>query len=308
MAVEITRVGKTSLILETPVMNAAGTFGFGATYKEIVNIEKLGAMVTNPISYEPRRAARGTRVIPLDSAILLHTGLPNAGLNKVLRQERNLWAVLPVPVIVHLIATTDDQVRKAIARLDEEETVNAVELGLRDDMTWQEASRLVNAAVTKTEKPVLVRLPMGDAFEIAEPVADAGASTLVIAAPPRGTARDPRTGKLVSGRIYGPVVKPMVLNMVGQIARRIDIPIIGAGGIHTPQDARDYLEAGAVAVQVDSVIWRSPPELEVIARDLGGYIVTRASDAFPDEWHRGMGDTEKELYEQMRRGNAESDT
>lgn len=301
MAIQITRAGKGEMILETPVMNAAGAFGYGDVYRDIIQYEKLGAIVTAPISYEARSAARGGRVVPLDSALLLHTGLPNPGLNKALRKYRGLWESLSTKVIVHLIATTDDQVRKASARLDEEDCVDAIELGLRDDMTWQEASRLVGSAVTKTDKPVLVRLPVSDAYEIADAVAGAGASTLVVAAPPRGTARDPQSGKLISGRIYGPVVKPIVLNMVGQIARRVDIPVIGAGGIHSPQDARDYLDAGAVAVQVDSVIWRSPKELEVIARDLGGYIVTRQTDAMPDEWHRGMGDTEQEKQRRKNR-------
>lgn len=296
MAIEITRSGKNSLILEVPVMNSAGTLGYGNIYNDIINYEKLGAFVTSPMSYEPRNAAHGTRVVPLDSSVLLHTGLPNPGINKVLRQYRNLWQNMALPLIVHLIATTDEQIRKATARLDEEDCVDAIELGLRDDITWQEATRLVGSAVTKTEKPVLVRLPVSDAYEIADAVANAGASTLVMAAPPRGKARDKLSGKLIAGRIYGPLVKPIVLNMVERLASRIDIPIIGAGGIHSPQDARDYLEAGAVAVQVDSAIWRSPKELEIIARDLGGYIVTRHSDAFPDEWHRGMGDTEKDKH------------
>jgi dihydroorotate dehydrogenase (NAD+) catalytic subunit len=141
---------------------------------------------------------------------------------------------------------------------------------------------------------VLVRLPLYDAYAIAEAVEDAGAATLVVAAPPRGTARDPHTGKLISGRVYGPLVKPMTLRVVGQLAKRIKIPIIGAGGIHSAQDARDYIEAGACAVQVDSVTWIQPQLLEVIARDLGGLVVTREAGALPDEWHPGMGQTTRE--------------
>jgi dihydroorotate dehydrogenase len=68
------------------------------------------------------------------------------------------------------------------------------------------------------------------------------------------------------------------------------VPIIGAGGIHSPEDARDYLEAGARAVQVDSVTWVEPRMLEIIARDLGGLTVTRALDALGDEWYPGMSD------------------
>ncbi len=295
MAIEITRTGKNSLMLETPVMAAAGSFGFGDVYHDLVKLEKLGALVTNPVTYEPWSPASGTRIVPLDAGVLVHTGLPNPGLSRALRKYSELWARLPLPVIVHLVATTPEHVRKSAIRLDKEESVDAIELGLPDGIGWQEAVELVNAAVQQMDNPVLVRLPLREALEIAESVADTGAGALVAAAPPRGTARDPQTDKLVSGRIYGPLVKPMALRVVGQLARLVgDVPIIGAGGIHSPQDARDYIEAGARAVQVDTVTWVQPKMLEQIARDLGGWIVTRQAGAFPDEWHPGMGDTERE--------------
>jgi dihydroorotate dehydrogenase len=90
----------------------------------------------------------------------------------------------------------------------------------------------------------------------------------------------------------------MILRLVGILARRIqNVPIIAAGGIHSTQDARDYLEAGAVAVQIDSATWIQPSLLERIARDLDGSLTTRPTDAFPDEWHPDMGDTEfRELF------------
>jgi len=151
----------------------------------------------------------------------------------------------------------------------------------------------------------MVRLPLLDAYEIADAVTDAGADALVISAPPRGTARDPKSGQLITGRVYGPMVKPIALHAVERIAQRIDeIPIIGAGGIHSPQDARDFIEVGATAVQVDSATWINPTVLEQIARDLGGNIVTRESGALPDEWHPGMGDTEQE---QRRRAKKNDD-
>lgn len=307
MAVEITRPGKNSLILETPVMPASGTFGYGEVYRDLVNVEKLGAIVTNPVTYDAWNPASGTRVIALDSGILMHTGLPNPGLNKVLKRYREQWIASSIPVIVHLIATTEEHVRKSAARLDEEEGVSAVELGLNDDIGWKSAEMFVKAAVERTEKPVIVRLPLHDAYEIAQPVADVGAAAVVVSAPPRGTARDPKTGKLVSGRIYGPIVKPIVLRVVGQLIRRIDIPIIGAGGIHSRQDARDYMDAGARAVQVDSLIWTRPHMLEVIGRDLGGWIVTRMAGALPDEWHEGMGDTEKEKRQKREKPDTRHD-
>jgi dihydroorotate dehydrogenase (NAD+) catalytic subunit len=291
MSVEITRSGKDSLFINTPVMPASGTFGFGDVYRGIVNVEKLGAIVTNPVTYQPWHPAAGTRVIPLDAGVLVHTGLPNPGISKVLSKHRDMWARMPVPVIMHIVATTPEHVARCAARIESEDCIAAIELGLNDDTGPQTAENFVRALTRYTEKSVLVRLPMQNAYELAEPVAYAGAGALVVSAPPRGTARDPYSGRLVPGRIYGPIVKAMTLRMVGQLATRIDIPIIGAGGIHSPQDARDFIEAGARAVQVDSVTWVEPKMLEIIARDLGGLTVTRANDAMGDEWYLGMGDS-----------------
>lgn len=293
MVFEITRSGKNSLTIDTPVMPAAGTFGFGDVYRDVVNIEKLGALVTNPVTYEPWSPASGTRVVSLDGGVLVHTGLPNPGLSKVLKKYENLWSILPLPVILHLVGTTPEQMRKSAQQLDDEDTVDAIELGLNDDIDTRDAEKLVRALVENCEKPVLVRLPMQDITDLAEAVADAGAGALVVTAPPRGTVRDPKTGRLISGRVYGPLVKPLVLRLVGQLARRIqDVPVIGAGGIHSAQDARDYIEAGARAVQIDSATWVSPRLLEIIARDLGGATTTRPTGAFPDEWFFGMSDSE----------------
>jgi dihydroorotate dehydrogenase (NAD+) catalytic subunit len=294
MAIEITRPGKNSLILDTPVMPASGVFGFGDVYRGMIKLEKLGALVTNPVTYQPWQSASGTRVIPLDAGVLVHSGLPNLGISKTLAKYRTFWDKLPLPVILHVVATNVEHIAKCASRVDAEHAVDAIELGLNDDIGWKNAVDFVQAAIRHTEKPILVRLPLQDAYELAQPVSDAGAGALVVAAPPRGTARDPYSGRLIAGRVYGPLVKPIVLRVVGQLIDRINIPIIAAGGIHSPQDARDYLNAGARAVQVDSVTWIEPHMLEVIARDLGGLVVTREIGAFPDEWNPGMGETTRQ--------------
>ena len=91
MSIPLTRPGKNSLIVETPVMPAAGVFGFGEQYRDLVDLDKLGAIVTNPVTYAPWSPATGTRVVPLDAGVLVHTGLPNPGLSKVLTQHRATW-------------------------------------------------------------------------------------------------------------------------------------------------------------------------------------------------------------------------
>jgi len=280
-------------------MIASGIAGYGAHYQDLISMKKVGALVTNPVTLNGWSPTRGTRVVPLESGMLVHTGLPNKGVRAVISDHRTLWAGAPLPIILHLVGTTRRDVQQASQMIDNEDSLSAVELGLPDDITSDKAYELVKACVEHTEKPVLVRLPMYDAYEIAESVVEAGAGSLVVCAPPRGTARDPQSGKLVSGRVYSPLLQPMVLRMVGVLRGRInpDVPIIGSGGIHSLQDARDFIDAGAVAVQVDSVAWVQPNILERIARDLAGGLVTRANDAFSDEWHPDMGDTEyKSLF------------
>lgn len=293
MAVEITRPGKTSLLLSTPVMPAAGTVGFGDNYRRLVDYEKLGAIVTNPVTIERWNPASGPRLVPLPGGILVHTGLPNPGLRRVIQRYRQTWRKIPIPVLLHLVGTGAPQVKQAANMLDELDMIAGIELGLDDDIDEDEAFRLVSAAAN-TEKPLLVRLPFYEAQQLAPAVVEAGADALVACAAPRGAARDAHTGRLVSGRIYGPLVKPLALRIVGRLRRQVpeEIPIIGAGGIHSPLDARDYLEAGAVAVQVDTATWAQPKMLERIARDLGGWIATRRKDALLDEWHPDMSQTE----------------
>lgn len=117
------------------------------------------------------------------------------------------------------------------------------------------------------------------------------------ASTPETLARDPVSGQLAGGRIYGPSQTAQALRAVGQVARAVAIPVIGCGGIHTPDHARDFIEAGAVAVQIDALLWTQPHMVEVIARNLGGLELTRAAGALADEWEPGMGETMRKRRE-----------
>ncbi len=282
MSIRITSISKNSLIVDSPVMNAAGTLGFGDEYRDLLDLSTLGAFVTNPLTYTPWSPASGTHVVPLEGGMLMHTGLPNPGITHVIEQQRAVWERLPMPVIAHVVVNTVDELHKCVAILDREQIIAGIELGLNDEINPAETEWYIRAIIKRMEKPLLVRLPFASSDDHFRAAVDAGANALVVCAPPRGTARD-QSGRLVAGRVYGPLIKPMVLRMVGQLARQFpDTPLIGAGGIHSPQDARDYLEAGAVAVQVNSVTWVMPKMLELIARDLGGMEVTQPSGGVDD--------------------------
>jgi dihydroorotate dehydrogenase (NAD+) catalytic subunit len=283
--------GKQSLQLATPVIGGPGAFGFSNEYARLIDLSKLGAIVTNPVTLKPRRAAEGTHVVALDSGILLHTGLPNPGIHKVYQMHAARWKSLPTAVILHVIGSTPDEIAQCVQVAERSEGVAAIEIGLSDDSSRRDAQKFIQAARDHTHLPILAQLPLNIAVQIALGAAEAGADALVVGAPPRGTARDPITGKLVGGRMYGPWVKAFGLRTVGQIAARTKLPIIGAGGIFNPHDARDYIEAGARAVQVDAVAWVRPAMVEIIARDLGGLELTRPVGSMGDEWWPGIGET-----------------
>jgi dihydroorotate dehydrogenase (NAD+) catalytic subunit len=284
---EIT-AGKSALRLSRPVIGASGAFGFASEYSKLIDLSLLGALVTNPISLRPRRAAHSTRVVPLDGGVLIHTGLPNSGIHKMHRQYAAKWRASPIPIIMHLIGSADDLAECAIF-LDQQFEVAAIELGINDTLTAREVRAVVATVRARTQLPLLAKLPLYQAVNVAAAAVDGGANALVIAAPPRGTARDPLSGQLVGGRLYGTWLKPLVLRLVGQLAMRLDVPLIGCGGVHHPDDVRDFLEAGARAIQLDSVVWARPEMVTAIAQAFSVGELTRMAGALADEW-RAIGE------------------
>jgi dihydroorotate dehydrogenase (NAD+) catalytic subunit len=283
--------GKQSLHLATEVIGASGVFGYSTEYARLLDLSKLGAFVTNPVTLKPRRAAEGTHVVALDSGVLIHTGLPNPGIHKVHQLHASRWKNMPTPIVVHVIAANPEELAQCVQIIDQHYGVDGIEIGIHDEFVHREVRKFMEAARSNTHLPILAQLPLATAGQVALAAEDGGADALVVAASPRGTARDPLTGKFVGGRIYGPWLKPQGLRAVGQIAARAKIPVIGAGGIFNPIDARDYIEAGAKAVQIDAVAWLRPSMVEIICRDLGGLEATRRSGAFDDEWWPGMNET-----------------
>lgn len=276
--------GKTTLRLSRPLMGAAGAFGFAGEYAKLIDLSLLGALVTNPISLKPRRAANSTRVVPLDSGVLIHTGLPNGGVHKMHQLYAAKWRASPTPILIHLIGSADD-LAECAAFLDQQPEIAGIELGINDALTAREVRAVVATVRLRTQLPLLAKLPLYQAVTVAAAAADGGADALVVAAPPRGTTRDPLSGQLVGGRLYGAWLKPLCVRLVGQLAPRLSLPIIGCGGVHHPDDVRDFFEAGAKAVQLDSVVWARPEMVAAIANALNGAELTRMAGALADEWH-----------------------
>lgn len=246
---------KYDLTFHPALMNAAGSLGFAPDAYGPVDLSNLGAFVTNPVSLRPRPPARGRRFLPFPGGFLIHTGYPNPGLEAVIRRHAGRWRRAPLPVLVHLLSDSAAELAQMVRRLERVEGVAGVEVGVPADMQAENSIALAQAA--SGELPVVVRLPLERAAGLAAAAAAELAETGIAAAslgPPRGAI--PALGQtLAHGRLYGPALFPLALAAVEALARS-GLPVIGAGGVYQPSQVEAMLAAGALAVQLDSVLWR----------------------------------------------------
>lgn len=243
------------LYLASPYLNAAGTLGYTPPARwpvEGMDLKILGAFVTNPISPGPRTPAAERTQISYPGGALLHSGLPNPGLNRVLRTYSERWAQAVLPVWVHLFASKPDEIRQMVRRLEEIEGVMAVELGLAPDAGPDDWQVLVEAAYG--ELPLIVQLPLhavGEAW--VSRLVKSGVSALSLGAP-RGTLLNTQD-RPVSGRLCGPSLLPQTM-LALKSALQLGIPVIAGAGVYRRQDAQTLLEQGAFAIRLDTVLWR----------------------------------------------------
>jgi dihydroorotate dehydrogenase (NAD+) catalytic subunit len=256
---------KHGLTLANPVMNAAGTLGFCQEYRGLLDLSRLGAFVTNPLTLRSRTPAHAPNAVPLPDGVVVHTGLPNPGVAAAIRRWDREWRRLGPPVIVHLAATTPAETARGMTLLERTNGVAGIEMGLRDDVSAADLAHLVREALGA--QPLLVRLPLARAAELAPAAAKAGADALTIAAPPRGEA--PHGDKAVTGRRYGPGLFAQALEALEfVVALNLGLPLVGAGGVYALENVRALLAAGAVAVQVDAAAWTRPAFITDLAEEL----------------------------------------
>jgi dihydroorotate dehydrogenase len=240
---------KTELELSRPLMNAAGTLGFSPDRRATAPWDLFGAFVTNPISLRPRVATRTPAVVEYPGGFLLHTGLPNPGFAAVLREQARRWQASALPVIVHLMADRPEEAQAMVRALEGVENVGAVELGfaplLADEII------LISMEMSRGELPLIASLPAEQVLRVGPQAIQRGASAVSIAAP-RGTLQ--HEGKSISGRLFGPSLFPLALDLVHH-AVKAGIPIIGGGGVVSAQEIEAMLGAGVLGVQMDSPLW-----------------------------------------------------
>jgi dihydroorotate dehydrogenase (NAD+) catalytic subunit len=274
LSVQLAPKNRRGLLLSNPIMTASGTFGYGSEYSNLIDIQKLGAIICKGTTLEPREGNPQPRVCETDRGMLNAIGLQNIGAETLIKEKAPEWAKWQVPVVVNIAGKTIDEYAKLAALLDDVAGVSGLEVNIScpnvkaggvEFGTNPESAAAVTYAVRKaTTLPVIVKLTsnVADIKSIAKAVEAAGADAVSLINTLRGMAIDinkmkPLLGNL-NGGLSGPAIKPVALSMVYETAGAVSIPVIGCGGIATATDAIEFLMAGATAIQVGTTIFVNP--------------------------------------------------
>lgn len=252
--------------LKNPVMVASGTFGYGEEYAQLVDLNRMGAIVAKTITLKPRLGNDPPRMVETASGVLNSIGLQNIGIDAFINEKLPFFREYDVPLIVSIAGeTTDEYVQ--LAKTLQGEKITGLELNLscpnikydRKLMFAQnpQATHQVVSRVRKaTSLPLMVKLSpnVTDIASIAKVCEEAGADGVSLINTFTGMAidienRKPKIGQITGG-LSGPAIKPIALRMVYEVHKAVRIPIIGMGGIMTAGDALEFIIAGAKAVAI----------------------------------------------------------
>lgn len=275
--------------LAHPVINASGTFDAiaarGALGEDLFEPGNFpfSAFVSKTITPEPRPGNPPPRLWEAASGMINSIGLPNKGLDGFLATELPQLAELPVPLIVSVMGTSAEQFARLVEGVAAREEVAAIELnvscpnvksGLIVGASPPETAALLEALRPLTAKPLIVKLTpnIEDPAPVAAAAKEAGADAVSLINTLRAMAIDPGTGRpwlgATSGGLSGPAVKAVALQQVARVCSRVEIPVIGMGGITGEGDAREFLAAGAELVAVGTESFRNPLAARGIAAAL----------------------------------------
>ena len=263
--------------LEHPVINASGTFDAIAALRTfgdaVIERFPFSAFVSKTITVEPRQGNTPPRLWETPAGLINSIGLPNKGLSGYLEHDLPVLARLPVPLIVNVMGFTRDEVARLVEAVGGRDEVAGLELnvscpnvesGLIMGADPRETAALLERVRPLTAKPLIVKLTpnASDPGAVARAAEAAGADAVSLVNTLRGMALHPETGEpWLGGRtggVSGPAVRAIALAQVADVASRIDIPVVGMGGVESGGDAHDLLAAGATAVAVGTATFRDP--------------------------------------------------
>jgi dihydroorotate dehydrogenase (NAD+) catalytic subunit len=278
------------LSFKNPVIAAAGTFGYGIEFEDVVALEKLGGFVSKGLSREPMVGNPPPRLFETAAGMLNSIGLQNIGARAFIEEKLpRLARKKNVVVICNVFGYTREDYAETIRILNEAEGIAAYELNVSCPNTHEGGmvfgtnrtmlEELVATCKSAASRPLIVKLSpnVTSIAGMAKAAADAGADALSLVNTFLGMAIDAKTRKPrisnVTAGLSGPAIKPIALRMVYEAAHAVEIPVIGMGGITTAEDVVEFMLAGAAAVEVGTANFWDPCATEKIIDSLQRWCV-----------------------------------
>ena len=276
------------LNLKNPVMTASGTFGYGLEYADFVDLSEIGGIIVKGTTLEPRQGNPYPRMAETPHGMLNCVGLQNKGVDYFCEHIYPTIKDIDTNMIVNVSGNSPESYAECAARVNALDKIPAIELniscpnvkqgGMVFGVTAQGAAQVVKAVRKAYHKTLIVKLSpnVTDICEIARAVEAEGADSVSLINTLMGMSIDAErrrcTLSIGTGGLSGPAVKPVALRMVYQVARAVQIPVIGLGGISNATDAVEFLLAGASAIQIGTMNFVDPAITVKVARGINDYL------------------------------------
>lgn len=260
--------------MKNPVMTASGTFGYGLEFADFVPLDQIGGIIVKGTTLVPRQGNDYPRMAETAQGMLNCVGLQNKGVDYFCEHIYPQIKDIDTNVIVNVSGSSPDDYAECAARIDALDNIPAIELniscpnvkdgGMAFGVTCEGAASVVKAVRQRYSKTLIVKLSpnVTNIADIARAVEAEGADSVSLINTLMGMAIDiERRQPMLSistGGLSGPAVKPVAVRMVWQVAKAVDIPVIGLGGISTAADAIEFCMAGASAIEIGTANFLDP--------------------------------------------------
>ena len=271
-----------------PVMTASGTFGYGIEFADLVDLSQIGGIIMKGTTLNPREGNDYPRMAETASGMLNCVGLQNKGVDYFCQHIYPQVKDIPSNMIVNVSGSSPDDYAECAARINQLDNIPAIELniscpnvkqgGMAFGVTTEGASQVVRAVRRAYDKTLIVKLSpnVTNIADIARSVEDAGADAVSLINTLMGMAvdierRKPRLS-INTGGLSGPAVKPVALRCVWQVAKAVQIPVIGLGGIMTAEDAIEFFMVGASAIEIGTGNFIDPAISVKVAQGISDWL------------------------------------
>ncbi|MBR2630073.1 MAG: dihydroorotate dehydrogenase [Bacteroidaceae bacterium] len=276
------------LTMKNPVMTASGTFGYGIEFADFVNLEDIGGIIVKGTTLNPREGNDYPRMVETASGMLNCVGLQNKGVDYFCTNIYPEIKDIKTNMIVNVSGSSLEDYAECAARINELENIPAIELniscpnvkqgGMAFGVTAEGAEAVVKAVREVYKKTLIVKLSpnVTSIADIAKAVEGAGADSVSLINTLMGMAIDIEKRKpvlsIATGGMSGPAVKPVAVRCVWQVAKAVNIPVIGLGGIMNAHDAIEFLLAGASAIEIGTANFVDPAVTVKVANGISDWL------------------------------------